>query len=193
MNFIEKIADYCLGNLQENHFPEIAITALNEGIESESLYILAGMSESDNVFELQHYFDKCLNELGLIIPDKYTSAQLLLSYYLTKMIIEPNSAYKTMSIIDSQITKKIDWETELKLTDVKYVGEELGLEKIYTWYRELQDFEDGSFLLYFNKLSRQEQKEKFVVNMIEEAKHVRNNIDKEITTHKNNYRLFVRS
>ncbi|MBN1113272.1 MAG: hypothetical protein JXA53_10215 [Bacteroidales bacterium] len=190
MNFIEKIANYCLGNLQRNHFPEIAMTALNEGIESESLYILAGMNDMDNTFELQQYFDNCLNELGLTLPDKYTSAQLLLNYYLNKMIIEPDTAYKTMSIIDNQITKQVDWEKELELTDKKYVGEELGLEKIYTWYRELQDFEDGSMLLYFNELPRQEQKEKFEIYMIEEAKNVKDKIDKEITTHNNKYRSF---
>lgn len=183
MNFIEKIANYCLGHFKRNHFPDIAMTALKEGIESESLYILAGMNDRDDTIELQQYFDSSLDELGITLPDKYTSARLLLSHYLNEIITRPEKAYKTMSIIDNQITEQIDWKKELGLTDKKYVGEELGLEKVYTWYRELQDFEDGSMLLYYNELPRLKQKEKFEIHMIEEAKKVKENIDKEISTH----------
>jgi hypothetical protein len=182
MNFKEKIANYCLGNLQRNHLPSIALTALEEGIESESLLILASMSDRDNVFELQQYFDSSINELELVLPDKYTSAQILLSYYINEMIIYPDKAYEIMILIDNQIMGQVDWEKELALPKIEYVGEALGLENLYTWYRELQDFEDGSRLIFYNDLPKHEQKRKFQFNMISEAKKVKNKIDKELNT-----------
>jgi hypothetical protein len=182
MNFIEKIANYSLGNYGRNHFPEIAVTALYEGIESESLYVLAGMNDRDSTFELQTYFDKSLSELEITLPNKYTSAQFLLRYHLNKMVIEPETAYDTMIIIHNQITHKVDWEKELGLEAKEYVGAELGLESIYTWFRELQDFEDGGMLLYYNNLPRQKQKKQFEIHLIEEAKKVKVNIEKEISS-----------
>lgn len=183
MNFKEKLANYCLGNYQRSHFPSIAVTALEEGVESESILILACMSDRDNVFELQQYFDSSISELEIVLPNKYTSAQILLSYYLCKMISTPESAYEIMITIDNDILKQVDWENELKIPQVDYVGQELGLEKMCTWYRELQDFNDGSMLLYYNDLPRHEQKEKFIENMIEEAKIVKDKIDVELNTH----------
>jgi hypothetical protein len=181
MNFIEKIANYCLVNFTTKDFPDIAITALQEGIESESIIILAGMSSLDNSFELQQYFDRSIDELEMSLPTKYTSAQLLLRYYLDKMVKHPESAFKTMSIIDDEIFEQIDWKKELNINEIKYWGEELGLEKVYTWYRELQDFEDGDALLYYNELPRMQQKEKLQMNLIKEAIRLRANIDKEIS------------
>ena len=70
MNFIEKIANYRLGNFSRNHLPDIALTGLNENIETDSLIILAGMSENDNSFELEQYFNMSIDELGISLPDK---------------------------------------------------------------------------------------------------------------------------
>jgi hypothetical protein len=184
MNFKEKIANYCLGNFQLNHFPSIALTALEEGIESESMLILAGMCDRDNTFEIQQYIDSSINELKIVFPDKYTSAQILLSYYFNKMINYPELAYEIMIVIDNDIMKKVDWENELQLPKIKYVGEELGLEKVYTWYRELQDFEDDSMLLYYNELPRNKQKEKFISNLIVEAKKLKDRIDQDLNKQK---------
>ncbi|PHR42493.1 MAG: hypothetical protein COA32_17435 [Fluviicola sp.] len=141
------------------------------------------MSDRDNTFELQQYFDTSINELKITLPNKYKSAQILLNYYLNEMIVKPEDAYNTMILIDNQIVKQVDWKTELGLTEEMYVGGELGLEKIYTWYRELQDFEDGTMLLYYNDLPRHKQKERLKNHMIEEAKKVKEFIDIELSTY----------
>lgn len=51
-----------------------------------------------------------------------------------------------------------------------YQGEELGLEHLYTWYRELQDADDGSTLFYYNELPREQQLTKFEEELVSEAK-----------------------
>jgi hypothetical protein len=50
-----------------------------------------------------------------------------------------------------------------------YLGQELGLEHLYTWYRELQDAEDGSALFYYNELPREQQLAKFEEELVSEA------------------------
>lgn len=180
MNFREKIAYYCLGNYNRSHFPNFAQTAIEEGFESESILILASMSDRENVFELQQYFDASLRELNISLPSKYLSAQILLIYYLNTMIDNPICAYDFMIKIDNEIMKQVDWASELAMSKTQYVGQELGLEKIYTWYRELQDFEDGSMLLYYNNLSRNKQKEKLIEELIAEAKIVKDKIELEL-------------
>jgi hypothetical protein len=181
MNFQEKIANYVLGNLTRRHFPDIALTALNHGVESESLLILAGMSVEDNSFELEQYFKASLKELGIMLPKSLDAAKILLSFYLKEMIAYPENGFEIMSKIDNQIYKQVDWSKVLGKVNKEFVGEELGLEHMYTWYRELQDFEDNGMLLYYNNLPKQEQKEKFELHLISEAKELL----KKISTHNN--------
>lgn len=179
MNFIEKISNYRLGNFSRKHLPDIALTGLNENIETDSLIILAGMSEYDNSFELEQYFNTSIDELGISLPDKLISAKILISYYIDEMIKNPSQAYNFMVTIDNEIYKQVDWESELNLNGKKYVGEELGLERLFTWYRELQDFNDGSMLLYYNDLPKDKQKEKFNMHLIEEATKLKNKLNND--------------
>jgi hypothetical protein len=170
MNFIEMIANYKLGNFSWSHFPEIAMAALNEGFESDSLFILAGMNKNENTFELEQYFKSSLAELHISLPEFHTAAKILLKYYLNEMVIHEENAYNIVTIIDNNIYRQVNWEEELNLPKKQFIGEELGLEKIFTWYRELQDFYDGGMLLYYNDLSEKEQKKKIEEHLIKEAK-----------------------
>ena len=52
----------------------------------------------------------------------------------------------------------------------EYYGEKLGLEHLYTWYRELQDADDGSFLFYYNDFPRDQQIIKFEEELYAEAR-----------------------
>ena len=93
MNFIESISNFILENLSTKDLPKIGIIALNENIESESIYILAGMDENDNSFEILQYFDKALEELKINLPEKLEAAEILTKYYLRKIIQNPDKAY----------------------------------------------------------------------------------------------------
>lgn len=170
MNFEQKIANFRLGNLEAGQFPDIAITAINEGLSSESLFILAGMNDRDNTFELRQYFNQSIIELEVILPNLIDSAYILMKYYLHLMIMNPSEAKTNMSVIHNNIYYKLDWKKELNISSTKYVGEELGLHYMYTWYRELQDFEDGTRLAYFNDLAPDLQKKQFISKLIIEAK-----------------------
>lgn len=166
MNFQQKLADFVLGNRTISQHPDIALTGLNEQMESESLVILAGMNDQDNTFELEQYFEQMLSELQIELQTKMEAANILLNFYMKLMVAEPTRAFELMTKIKNDIDDSFDWPQE---DTNKYLGEELGLQHLYTWYRELQDLEDGSMLLYYNELPRTEQKKKFEERLIEEA------------------------
>jgi len=169
MNFIQKLANYNLGNVTISELPDLAITAIEENFKSDNLFILAGMNETDNTFELEEFITKSLIELGITVVDKYSSAKILLRYYLDLMIKKLKHAFEVMSIIDRTIMNKVDWVKELDLDEIQIVGEELGLEKLYAWYRELQDLEDGDMVLYYINLPAKKQKKKFTKHLVEET------------------------
>lgn len=171
VNFIEKIADYVLGNRTPGQLPDIAMSGLKEGIESDSLFILAGMHKNDNAFELQAYFDRMLAEVGIDLPNKIEAAYTVIAYYLSMAVDEPSKAYDVMTQIDLEIRLSNEWIESFPELKKEVVGEELGLQHLYTWYRELQDFHDGGMLLYYNELPLHEQKRKFEDHLLEEAKN----------------------
>ncbi len=166
MNFIQSISNFILENLSTKDLPKVGIIALNEHIESESIYILSGMNENDNSFEILQYFDKALEELKINLPEKLEAAKILTKYYLRKIIQNPDKAYEFMYKLDNEVYKQIDW----KENGQKYLGEELNIEHLFTWYREIQDWNDNRMLLYYKELPRDEQRIKFEENLVEEAK-----------------------
>ncbi|MFT5250786.1 MAG: hypothetical protein ACI93P_002529 [bacterium] len=163
-----EIAKYVLNESHES-LPNLAYDAMLNGYESESMTILAGMTVQDSMSERIQYFQKGLDELGLKLPQKREAAITLLKHYLTEIIDNPNNSYEYMIRIDNELYKPIFLEES---STKKYVGEEIGLEKMYTWYRELQDFKDESRLLYYNELPKESQKQKFIEHLTEEANNL---------------------
>jgi len=171
MNFQQKLADFVLGNRTSSQHPDIALTGMSEHLDSESLNILAGMNRQDNTFELEQYFRQMLTELQIDLPSKMESVNILLKYYMNLIVAEPNRSFELMGKIHNQVYHSVEWTDSTSPNKKNYVGSELGLEHLYTWYRELQDFEDGSALFYYNELPRTEQKRKFEQHLVEEAQN----------------------
>lgn len=168
LTFKEKIAKYIIGVYSYSHLPEIALTALKEGYESESLLILAGMTDKDTTYERQMYFENGIEEIYYNYPNKKEAGFILLKFYLEQMVKKPDSAFELMQLIENEIFHPIFYK-EKKQGKKKFVGQELGMEHMYTWYRELQDFEDGSALFYYNHLPKEKQRNKFLEHLVEEA------------------------
>src|SRR5476651_454184 len=73
MNFRQLIMKYFSGNLPIKNLSEAGIVGLEEGYDSLSLSILAGLSKTENSFEIEKYFKSALNELEILIPDERTA------------------------------------------------------------------------------------------------------------------------
>jgi hypothetical protein len=124
------------------------------------------MNKNDNSFEILYYFHKSLSELKITLPSKEQAAKILTKYYLTQINQNTESAFEIMQKIDMEVYQKSD----LNNPNAKFLGEELNIECLYTWYREIQDWKDNGRLLYYSELSRDEQLKKFKQHLVEEAK-----------------------
>lgn len=65
------------------------------------------------------------------------------------------------------------WDVHHEITDElpdgKYLGGNLGFEHIFCWLREVWDCRDGSRILYYTDLPRDEAEVKFLIHLKEEA------------------------
>jgi len=74
MNFKQQLAKYVTGNLTTDQLPEVGLKGLEEGLDTPSLCILAGLSKNESPFQIDHYFMLTLEELKIKLPDKRQAA-----------------------------------------------------------------------------------------------------------------------
>jgi hypothetical protein len=138
LKFNQLLAKYVTGNIPAGKRPEVAITGISEGLTSDSLYILAGLSKNENTFEIEHYLALALNELQIIQPDKKQAA-LEYALAITEEVIEGS---KDLIIgikeIKNQAIDSYDFYTETK----EYVYDSIGFESLYGLYVTYDDLTD---------------------------------------------------
>ncbi len=80
MNFKQLLAKYVIGNITTEQLPELAVVVLEDGLQSPSLCILAGLSKDESPSLIEHYFKLTLEELNIVLPNKREAA---IEYALT--------------------------------------------------------------------------------------------------------------
>ena len=115
MTFSQKISAYTLGFLFDKDLPDIAMTGLEEGRDSESLRILAGHNTTDNSFLLNEYFIKVLQELRLVVKDRKESLKDVISYYATNIVNKKSDTYLEVKKLNEIISKTEFYYDDLDL------------------------------------------------------------------------------
>lgn len=119
-------------------------------------------------------FEAALGEMGVDLPNFGQSVLVTLEFCLRAISEGRVPARAGMAAIDELHHDRGDAKLRhpnRQLNDPqKYLGEELGLEYLYTWYRELQDADAGSTLFYYNELPREQQLAKFEEELVAEAR-----------------------
>lgn len=87
MKFRQMIAKYVSGNLTTDQLPDVGMKGLEEGFDTPSLCILAGLSKNESLHQIDHYFKLSLDELKIILPDKRQAA-LEYAYAILDEILE---------------------------------------------------------------------------------------------------------
>jgi len=62
------------GNVTTDQLPAIAVQGLEEGLDTPSLCILAGLSKNESPFQIEYYFKLTLDELKIELPDRRQAA-----------------------------------------------------------------------------------------------------------------------
>ena len=122
MTFIQKISAYTLGLLTDKDLPDIALTGLEDGYDSESLRILAGYNQTDNAFQVFDTYRKSLVELGIVPASRKNLLINVVNYYAYQIIKNSIDPYSGFDEINHLIRK-----TEFDYPDI-------GLENCYAEY-----------------------------------------------------------
>jgi len=123
MTFLQKLSAYSLGFITDKDLPDVAMTGLEEGYDSESLRILAGHNTTDNSFVLNDYFRRALKELRLALNDDRKEALInVVAFYAKNIVDKKADAYLEFEKLNEIINK------------TEFHCEDLGLMSCYVDY-----------------------------------------------------------
>lgn len=102
MSFTVSLAEYVLGCLTSDQLPDIAAKAMEEGLDTPSLRILAGIRH--DYLEADGFLKSALKELEMPCPSE-TEAVFILIHHNMELIVHKKidpiySLLKTMRIVD---------------------------------------------------------------------------------------------
>ena len=140
MNLEEAIAELNLGASTISQMPKIALECIMSGKESESLLILAGMSETDNSFEIRQYLDQAINELSIKSNTGLEAAYVLANYYVIRL------QNKNIDIIDAITKIKNDcWNNcEMLIDSNKYLYDGIQFHGIIGFWYEYMEIDENT-------------------------------------------------
>ncbi len=127
MKFRQELAAYAAGDRKTDQLPDIAMAALEEGLDTPSLRILAGMSKSDNPFEIEKYFKQMLEELHIQLPDDRQAAIDYAVLITDRILLGDEDVITGARGIFYTALGEYPFEKESK----KYAYDSIGLAKIY--------------------------------------------------------------
>lgn len=159
----EAAAFYALGLVTSEDLPELATEWLCNGLDSQSMRVLAGES-APIMSDVAPLFEAVLNELSVELPDEGGAVLVVLEVYLRQIVSGAIDPFEGMALIQNHLGGYF------YDTSTKFLGDGIGIERMHTWYRELQDAEDGSTLFYYIDLPREEAVLKFREHLMEEAR-----------------------
>ncbi|RYY77721.1 MAG: hypothetical protein EOO69_13580 [Moraxellaceae bacterium] len=153
MTFRENLAGYVIGDLLSDQLPGIAVSALEEGLDSPSLRILAGLPESTNPFQIKSYLKLAMTELEIGEPDLRTAA-LIYSAGLARQIVDGQlPVLKGVAKIRWHALDKYDFFAESRV----YVYDSIRFSSIYGLYVSLDELPQVYDQLQTEKTLEEEQ------------------------------------
>jgi hypothetical protein len=85
--FQESLPKLVTGEIDLGSMPSIALQALEQGLDTPSLRILAGLREDENEFVLRRYLENTLRELSIELPNK-RQATIMVALTIAEDIFE---------------------------------------------------------------------------------------------------------
>lgn len=130
MNFRQLLAKYVTGNITSDQLPEIGVIGLEEGFDTPSLSILAGLNRNESPLQIEHYFRMTLVELKIVLPDKRQAA-IEYAFAIVDEIIEGKK-----DVIDG--TREIRYKAidsyDFFSESEKYCYDSIGFESVYSLF-----------------------------------------------------------
>lgn len=158
------ICHYKLGKLSSEEIVRLADSWLEQGIFTDSINFLA-MEKPPVMATVGPLLEAVITELGGEIPSKVDAAKIAARDTIEKMVAGDIDLVEGATFLYWDIHHEVTDE----LPDDEYMGTNLGFEHIFCWLREVWDCRDGSRILYYNDLPRDQAEQKFLIHLKEEA------------------------
>jgi hypothetical protein len=163
------LALYKLDLISSENMPDLATSALEQGYDSPSLRILAGLIPSlDSSWEINTYLEKALIELNISELSSSMACLILIRYYLQQIIDGDISPFEGLEKVIKNIYYNSQFQThKLELANENYRHNYLGIEIFYGLYYQYDDYlieYSGNYNKSFKK-----HESKLINNIIEEA------------------------
>jgi hypothetical protein len=139
LNFRQLIAKYVTGNIPTELVPQIGIIGLEEGLDTPSLCILAGLDKSENFYVVESYLKLTLEELNIPIPNKRQAALEYACAITDEIINGEKEIVAGVAEIEKKAIDSYDFWSENK----HYVYDSISFEKVYGLYVEYDDLLDA--------------------------------------------------
>ena len=127
------------------------IVIIEEGLDSPSLLILAGLSKNESLYEIEHYFKRTIEELKIELPDKRKASIELASAIIDEIHAGEKDLIEGLREIRNQVLDSYDFYTESK----NYCYDSIGFEKIYGLYDSFEDLSNADYSWQLHKSNKQ--------------------------------------
>ena len=158
------IALYVLGKLHSKQIVDLSHEWLMDGIFTDSINFISAEKKPE-ISVVGPLLEKAIVELGEEIPTRIEAAKIAIRDTAERMVSGIEDPLKGAEFIYWNIHHEINDE----LPDQEYLGDNLGLENIFCWLREIWDCRDGSMVLYYSELPRNIAEKKFFEHLVEET------------------------
>ncbi len=127
------------GNATVSELPDIAIIGLEEGLDSTSLCILAGLNKYENSYQVVAYFEDALQELDMKLPDKRQAAiefGVAIADEILKNKID-------LIVGTKQIIEKAFGNYDFYSETKDFCFDSIGFDKVFGFYHTYDDLKDA--------------------------------------------------
>lgn len=166
MNFKQQLAKCVTGNLTTDQLPDVGVTGLEEGLDTPSLCILAGLIKKESPYVIEHYFKLALEELEISLPDERQAAIEYAMVIVDEILEGKKDVIEGTREIYSNAIGSYDFFSENK----DYCYDSIGFELVYGLYVTYYDLEEADIPWQPDK-SNQILMEETKIELLEELRN----------------------
>lgn len=135
MDFSIALAWFENGSIGIRQLPDVALSALEQGYDSPSLRILAGLSDIEDAWKIEAYFSATLRELALTLPEKRCAALLVAKAISEECISGNRPVFEGVQKLLDEVINRYPFEQKNK----KYAYDGIGFNEVYGLFDSLDE------------------------------------------------------
>ncbi len=164
MTFRQNISRFVTGEIDMRSLPDIALQALQQNLDTPSLRILAGLSDSEDGYIIDKYFKDTLKELSIDLPDKRQAA-IEVGLAIAEEIFEgKQNVFEGVQNIKWNAIDAYPFYDETK----DYCYDSIGFEKVYGLFDTIDDLRNAGSTQWQSDKTNHEMEEELTKELLTE-------------------------